>query len=288
MEILDRVVPNNFNLFLFGDTHHGAVHCHEDGLDEMIETMQGEYEGCKHNVGVHHGDAVEAITCDDSRFYHESEDPNLPTPIHQARYAADKLLPIKDKLCAFLIGNHEEKHLRLCNLTKDVILERLGKEHIYGTKSCVIRYIDRKGELLFKHYAHHGFGSISSVADDPERQQSNMKLSLKRKLKNKFADCVLRSMGHTHKLMVCNPTSQLYITTEGDTVKQGYTVANHADEYIHPDNAYYVNTGSFLKLYMKGFSGYAESFGYDPVQLGYAVAIVRDREIQEIKMERLE
>ena len=52
--------------------------------------------------------------------------------------------------------------------------------------------------------------------------------------------------------------------------------------YIHPDHRWYCNTGSFLRLYGMGISSYAEIGEYDPVELGFCVARVRDRIIQGI------
>ena len=49
--------------------------------------------------------------------------------------------------------------------------------------------------------------------------------------------------------------------------------------YIHPDHRWYVSAGSFLKLYEEGVSGYAEIGEYDPVELGFAIARVRNQKI---------
>ena len=47
-------------------------------------------------------------------------------------------------------------------------------------------------------------------------------------------------------------------------------------KYIEPNNRIYVNTGSFYKLYEYGISGYAERAGYDPIELGFTIAKVRN------------
>jgi hypothetical protein len=126
----------------------------------------------------------------------------------------------------------------------------------------------------------HGYGSINSSADDGVRRKANMRLSLKRKLKDKAGDCILMGMAHTHKLIVSKPEETLYLTDNGKQIKQNYTASKHTDGYIHPDHRWYVNTGSFYRLYGKdGISGYAERAGYDPVELGYILIKVRNREI---------
>ena len=55
--------------------------------------------------------------------------------------------------------------------------------------------------------------------------------------------------------------------------------ADHTLDFIHYDNRWYVNTGSFLRLYGHNVSGYGEAAEYDPIQLGFAVARVRNRKI---------
>ena len=83
------------------------------------------------------------------------------------------------------------------------------------------------------------------------------------------------SKGHTHQLLCCNPERELIIVGSGKLVAD-YTGAGLDEYYIHPDSRYYVSTGSFLVLYGDDLSGYAEIGEYDPVEIGFAVAKVRD------------
>ena len=64
---------------------------------------------------------------------------------------------------------------------------------------------------------------------------------------------------------------------------QHYTGYDQNAPYIHPDNRWYVNTGSFCRLYVEGVSGYAERAGYDPMEIGFPVLRVRDGKIQGIR-----
>ena len=109
-----------------------------------------------------------------------------------------------------------------------------------------------------------------------------MNLSLERKLKQKMADCAIAAMGHTHKLLVAKPTEQLYLTSDEKEMYHHYTKSDPTAEYIPPDHRWYINTGSFLRLFLKGISGYAERAMYDPIQMGFAVARIRDCEIQGV------
>jgi hypothetical protein len=106
-----------------------------------------------------------------------------------------------------------------------------------------------------------------------------MELSLKRQLKNKAGDCAVMVKGHSHKLIVCPPRSELYMTDNSKKIQQHYTMYQQNAEYIHPDFRFYGNTGSFLRLFGEGISGYAEKAEYDPTELGYLVLVCRDKKI---------
>ena len=109
-------------------------------------------------------------------------------------------------------------------------------------------------------------------------------------IKNKFGDTLLNSMGHTHKLIICPPIGGVeekvipFLKGGKTKIETKYTRVEKVDGYIHPDFKWYVNTGSFLKLYDAKYevSGYAERANYDPVELGFAVALIRDGKLKRI------
>lgn len=278
MRLITRKMPHDFNLFLFGDVHEGTILFCEDDFDELLQMMSSPYAGlpASRNFGVHHGDAIEAISVDDRRYFTATADTSLP--MEQAARHAKRLEPIKDKLLAILQGNHERKLWRFGDLTA-YICHQLGRPDLYGTYSCKLIYNDRRGNLIFKHFATHGSKSVTSTADDPLRRKVNKELILKRHLKHKTGDCLLASKGHIHQLIICEPESELYLTDDGETIRQSRTHSHQAAGYIHPDHRWYVSTGSFLKLYGNGVSGYAEVYEYDPVELGFVIVEVRDKKI---------
>ena len=137
--------------------------------------------------------------------------------------------------------------------------------------------------IILKHFAGHGWGSIRSTADDPIRVEANQQLMLKRKLKDQAGDTALMSMGHTHKLIIAKPKKTLFLTDNAGKIHQHYTSNISTGDYIHPDHRWYVNTGSFMKLYGEmGTSGYAERRGYSPIVLGFAIAVIRDRKLLNV------
>ena len=297
MRILSYEMPKNWNYFLFGDSHIGAALRHAKGFRKMVKMMTRKYAGLpsKNNFGCEHGDIIEAITVDDPRF--SIFDTNEACILSQIELAKKELLPIKNKLLCVLDGNHPKKLHKFGALTH-YVCKQLGVS--FGTMSAKLIF-KNKGKLQFKHFAFHGAGSISSVADDPERRKLNWRLALKRKLRDKTGDCFLMSMGHTHKIIVSPPTKTLYLDDDGSQINQHYTNPNPTGGYIHPDYRWYINTGGFLKIYSddvledddvpieesKLGSGYAETFGYDPLQLGFVVMKIRDNKIEGVVEEFL-
>jgi len=292
MQLITQVVPDDFNLFLYGDTHEGAVHFCRSSWNKFIDIVRKPFDGVSKNFVVDHGDCIEAISTDDRRFDIETADPEILLAAkaagrsskgsyidRQIESAINRRKPIFDKIVTLLKGNHEHALWRYTSVSERIAD---GLEVSYGTYSAVISYVDKDGDLLFKHYATHGRRTIGSVADDPVRQRANMELQLKRYLKNKFGDTLLNSQGHSHKILTAKPRPQLYITTNEGDIGHHYTAARKSRGYIEPNHKWYACSGSFLKQYIVGVDGYSERAGYDPVELGCVVCKVRDRQIVDL------
>lgn len=273
MKLISKTLPISHNFFLFGDKHDGSSLSSQRGWAKLVDMMHSPYKGCTSNYGGEMGDDIEAIMVDDKRF--DIEKMEQPLPLQQMARAIEIRQPIKDLMLFKLQGNHEGKLWRFGDLT-DAICKELGVP--YGTYTTKFTVNDRRG-LMYKLYATHGTKNISSAADDPKRRHSNLELVLKRHLKFKAGDCAVMVKGHTHKLMVCKPESELYLIDNGTHIRQAYTSWGQAEPYIHPDARWYGNTGSFLKMFGEGFSGYAEKAEYDPVEIGFLILVVRDRKI---------
>lgn len=274
MQLITKSLPNSHNIFIFGDLHDGSVLSSGKGWSKLINLMQSEYDGCSNNFGIDGGDMIEAITVDDKRFSQEKL--TEPLPIEQMKQAIKKREPIKDKLITILQGNHELALWRFGDITKEVC-EVLGVE--YGTYTCKVTILDGRGNLMYKMFDMHGRKGLYSSADDPIRVKANMRLQLKRHLKNKAGDCILMVKHHAHKLIVAPPQYELYVTDDGKKLKQNYTEWGQNEPYIHPDARWFGCAGAFLRLYGDGISGYAERAEYDPVELGFLVWKVRDRKV---------
>lgn len=278
MQLFNRALPADCNIYLASDTHIGSLNTHYHGIEQLIDAVASDKKGYLILLG----DLCESICVDDKRFDPETNDPSLTVPVRQYEKIVEVLRPVAKKVLYINDGNHDYKLARVINFVRDVVCKQL--EIPYGTYSSKLTISDSKGNAKCKIYTTHGFGSIGSTADDPIRRESNMMLSLKRKLQNKAADVSLMAMGHSHKLLITPPTHALYLYDDGSRVKQSYLEPVHESEaYIHPDHRWFVNTGSFLKNFCLGASSYSERFGYDPVELGYAVAEIRDYKIQDVR-----
>ena len=278
MKLLTKQLPNNHQIFLFGDKHDGSILSSDRGWRELIKLMTSKYDGCPNNYGVDMGDMIEAIMADDPRFSPEKLSEELP--LAQSKTAIKRREPIKDKLLTILLGNHERKLWRFGNITEEVC-EKLGVP--YGTYTAKITIQDSNDNLMYKIYATHGFKSVTSTADDPIRREANKRLVLKRHLKFKASDCAVMVKGHAHKLLVSKPESDLYLYDDGKQIKQGYTGWGQTEEFIHPDARWYGCTGSFLRLFGKNISGYAEIFEMDPTEIGFLVLKVRNKRIVSLE-----
>ncbi len=274
MKLITVYLPDDHNIFLFGDAHHDSPMSSEKGWNILCDMMHKEYDGCKNNYGAEGGDDIEAIAPDDKRYSEELL--NTPLTIVQMRHAVERRQSIKSILLYKLKGNHEDYH----KLFGDIMADMCKSLDVpYGTWTTKLTVTDKRGKLMYKVFDTHGHRQVTSTADDPVRRKANMKLTLKRHLKFKAGDCAVMIKHHTHKLVVCKPETELYLTDDGKTIQQNYTGWGQDESYIHPDARWYGNAGSFLKLYGDGVSGYAERAEYDPVELGFLILKVRERRI---------
>jgi hypothetical protein len=276
MRILEQSVPSSYELVLMGDNQEGNILSYKKGYLETIQYILD----AKNRYALHMGDEMEAYWIDDPRYDPAilAEDPLA----QQATVIADlKPLGKAKRLITILYGNHSHRlYPKIGDITKDTC----NKLKIaYGGFSCVVNFQDKHG-VQFKGFFTHGRKLIRSIADDPVRREANEQLQLKQHLKNKMGDCVLMAKGHTHRLIVCDPRSQLYLATEPN-IKEHYTSnpSFHPSGFIHPDHRYYANTGSFLKTFGENVISYSELGEYDPVSLGYVVVEVNDRQITNIR-----
>lgn len=278
MELLSAEVPRTHEVVFAGDGHIGTLACYEKGLAKLVSYVRADSKRRLAWLG----DAIEAISTDDPRFSAEVHDGKL-TPMAQAEAFADLIAPIRKQVICVLAGNHELRLSRYGDLTK-YICDRAQVP--YGAYSAKVA-MKHGGKLLYKIYLTHGRWSVNSIADDPVRRLSNVRLSIKRKLAPLAGDCAIMGCGHTHKLLTLDPEHDLYMTDNGNHLFAAYTKGVQNAAYIPPNARWYFNSGSFLKNAVVGATTYSEAAGYAPLQMGWCQAHVVDGTITALTETRI-
>ncbi|MFA6282310.1 MAG: hypothetical protein WCY05_07415, partial [Candidatus Omnitrophota bacterium] len=190
-------------------------------------------------------------------------------PLKQAEDAVRIFKPIKKKIIAGLIGNHERKLSKFGNLVRDVICKGLSIP--YGTETCRI-ILENKGRSLFNIQAMHGTKIFTSNAKDYEQREANKKAALKLYLQEQMGDCAIQICGHAHWIGIVPPANRLYFVDSPDGVSQQYLKGSTSIGYIQPDQRWYACCGSARKSRLDGYDDYAQN--YQPVELGFVKIIV--------------
>ena len=287
-------LPASHELVLPGDLHDGSLFSFEDGFLECREYVLSKPNRRMWCMG----DMMEGITIDDPRYDIAS---HQSLPLQSKDHVSDILRPLSKskQLLGGVIGNHEWKLRRFGNLWLSICQELSTENHTveYGTMSAVLEIysLSDPPDLMYKLFVHHGsFLSLRSQAKDFEQQQGNIRATFKRRMAPLMSDCLVMAAGHTHRLMIVPPTERLYLYSENEKLRQGYLTQGNNDRYINPDQRWYVNTGSFYRLYADReghdgipHSGYAEQRGYEPMEIGFASIVCHDHKLREIKAIKL-
>lgn len=284
MEIIRCDMPSrDFQVVLAGDLHYGNINCNRDLVGELIEDIGS---GGKYLLNL--GDNIEAILPGDKRYLHASVDVQngLMTPAAQGDAIVKDFMPVRDRILAWGDGNHEAKLWNTYSPGQEMAKDLKCP---YGGYNYIAQFF-HEGELMFKFSISHGSGKLPAGAKDPIQRKANRKAWLKRRLERTgFTDCILQAMGHTHARIVVEPTigDETVLVTTGDKIKQDRRhETDQASEYISPERRWYVNTGSFLRLYSEPGSlvfGYAEIAGYEPTDLGWIEVTVQNGRVVDVE-----
>ncbi len=271
MEIIKFNMPTlNCRVALAGDMHKGAANCHHALVGELIQDMKnGTYL-------VNTGDNLEAIAPNDKRYLHGSVDikNKLLTPQAQADHLIEEFRPVKKQIIAWGEGNHEAKLWNVASFGQYIARELNCS---FGGYNYVVQFY-YKGRRMFNFFIAHGHGRLPKGAKDPLQRKANRAAHLKRKLEaTGFSDCIVMAMGHTHQLVIVEPTidqATNLATTQTKIKREKRNITNQRAKYIPPERRWYINAGSFLKLYADPGSrvfSYAEVMMLEPADLGWAI-----------------
>jgi len=180
---------------------------------------------------------------------------------HIAKLVISTFNPIKRKMLGMLLGNHDLKALRknsqmdihevICRELKTQNLRYSGFADLYfvyepGFKGCKITHTWEPPERFtarLRCFIHHGMGAANTAGGKINKLKSLQDMV--------DADLVL--MGHVHEQFAkafLRLTPNWNCSDIGSTVTMGLI------------------TGSYLKTYSSGFTGYGEEKGYSPTTLG--------------------
>jgi hypothetical protein len=287
MEIIKRTIPRYARIVDASDLHWDAMGCHKAGVRKMIQFVKQENEVGNPTYLNLKGDLMEAIVPGDKRFNTLTHDMNFPTPQVTADALIQELWDVREFILAIGDGNHELKLSNIMNFGK-YMADKLGVPH--GAYTYITEFRDEQNKKLFKTFSSHGSGRLPKGAKDPIQRLANRKAHLKRKLDaTGFTDCVYRSMGHTHQLLIVEPTYKdaNILTTKGGQIHQNEIpkVKQNAS-YIPHEQCWSANTGGFLKLYSppgSGVTGYAEQALMEPTDLGWVEVEIAAGEIVDVK-----
>lgn len=283
MRLIQAVINDDADIYCMGDDHEGARAQYEKGLDATIK----EIEKNNNASVIHHGDALETLTIDNPYYEPSSlkvtqETQNPSVPLEQVHICSERYRPICGKIACWLTGNHERRARRWGDLAAE-ILRDLDCKDVYGGYLAKVSFVNASNRLIYKQLCFHGRRVADTKAASEKQKQANREAQLMRTLAPLAGDCLVMSMGHTHRLIVSNPVDRLYLYDDGKSLKQGYIKSGQQQQYIDPENRIYVNTGSFLRSQMIGIDTYSEIAGYPPAQLGYAVVHIRKGKISEVE-----
>lgn len=286
MELIYRKMPPNYTLVQTSDWHIGPKNCYMTGIEKLVQRVKRT----KDCFMAFAGDSVDAVIAGDKRYAScsmELDNPAL-SPHEQADIVIKVLKPIKKKIVAFGIGNHEFHHINTFSIGH-YITEKLGCP--YGAYNYKFIALDGKGEPVHRFYITHGNGNLPRGAKDPIQRIANRKAALKRKLDaSGHTDCIYMGCGHSHQLLEVEPTidQEVMLTDDGEgNLEHAYRQqVNQRSSYIAPEARYYGNSGSFLRLYSEPGSqsiSYGEMKGYDPAEMGWIELTIKNHELVGVK-----
>ena len=282
MELISREMPANYDLYDLSDLHLGSPNVNTKAIKKTFQKILKK----ENRFVIIKGDIIDCIPVTDRRFNVTSlEDRVVLTLQDQAEMALEYLEPIKDRLLTLHVGNHEHLVINQFDFVK-YWCDALGVP--WG--GAISKFIHLKdGKPMWRGLFAHGNGSLNSVAKDAIQRKANMKAALKRKMEGLTSNVIVCSMGHTHKLLVCEPTysDQVHVYDDGKTLKQTYRVhTDQSADIIDPEARWFVNTGSFLRTFSqpgKRQISYSEMAMYSPVELGYVVHKIRGHQFIKAK-----
>lgn len=270
-------LPDTYNLYFIGDTHEGRVGVMYKKWKRAIKNIKNDPVG----YCAFMGDAIEARTPKHKKYspFEQCEGKFQRIEL-QCENVGKIFRPIKHKILAWLLGNHDEEVEFIMDTSRQ-ICKNMDALHIpHGGRTAKI-LISKN----IKVYITHGSGTVNSRAGDPRQIETNEGIMVKRKLRLLQGDCILMGMGHIHKMRIDKPFERLAIVGEKEA-KQIYPTSARGIKGFIPENyRYYFSSGCFCKSYIDGVTTYIEKAMYAPTELGMIKASIKNDHVVDVVKE---
>jgi hypothetical protein len=252
-----------FSIYDVADIHLLNRGCSKTHLVKDIKRIQDDTYAL-YFVG---GDYADWIFPGDKRFDGEAfdEDIRVNDLAQLGAVVAKQIIryfrPIRRKCLGFLIGNHEFTamtknsqmfvHEHICEQLKVPNMRFSGFTDVYfchqpGFKGCKLTYAENppvKFTVRLRIFIHHGAGAANTAGGKINKLKSFVDMT--------ESDLVM--LGHTHE-QIAKAFMKLVPNENCSEIGQKVTMG--------------LITGSYLKTYSPGFTGYGEIKGYQPTTLG--------------------
>lgn len=247
MECFEIEIPNTpIWVYFIGDLHRGEILFSQRKFNRLCV----DHLSKKNARIVGMGDWISSIPPKDGRFDVRGVDPLCPTIEDARAQTLTFLRAYRKKILWFHTGNHEE-HI---SCEHGDFVKKLCEEA--GVKyGGWISFVTINGTTHV--ISTHGVRSIQSRKPNMRDRVAAMDKQLVDTLEQ-LGDADLYAMGHSHRILTPAPIPELRLRQVGDDVEQEYT----------EDNRWFINTGSFLRTYVKGHTNYAEKYGLEPLEIG--------------------
>ena len=236
------------NLYGMGDIHYGARGFDEGAFLRDVARIRDDPIARL----ILMGDFGEYINYTDKRFDPQGVDPKVlmhldDLPMFQARQIVKWLRPISEKIFFALKGNHDETiRLKYHNDVHAWICAELGIPAAGYSAVCriIARETDGGRSQSLDIWAHHGWGGGRTQGSKVNKLNQTAG----------WFDYDIAMMGHVHERFQW-PNTKLLLTTKGKR------------PHIQHQERRNLLTGSYLRTYVDGYSGYGEKLGFPPVPL---------------------
>lgn len=256
-----KSIDDQVRLHATGDWHLGNRGCAEGHLRRTIAQIGKE----RNSAVLLMGDLGDFIGPSDKRWEPAAISEKLGLEDLEdwgttlERWVSDVAKPIKGKIIGVLEGNHEATYSRQNHqaITQHIAGD-LGCPELGYTSLIRIVFEAKDGSRDMTIMATHGSGGARTEGGKLNRLIATMQIAK--------ADLVL--MGHVHTCLMHRDPRLIRIDPDGAPAELGET------------STMGVVTGTYLRTYCHGHSGYGERAGYKPTPIGHPVIVITPRTLE--------